>query len=116
MRASLVRGGVVGACTIAAVTMLPFTAFAAGGSAHCTAKTCHVGIADFPGGTLAVDVDVSGSGTGVFAVTGPSNYHCSGSFPASGGVRSYLCSGAPAGTYAAGVTGPAGPSAVGLRW
>jgi hypothetical protein len=106
----------VGVITVAALIQFPLAALAAGGSAHCSAKTCHVGVDNFPGGTISVDVDVSGSGTGVFVVTGPSGFQCSGSFPASGGVRSFVCRGAPAGLYEAGVTGPAGPSAVGLRW
>ena len=116
MRTNLVRGGVAGVFAVAAAIAFPLTAFAAGGSAHCSAKTCQVGVSNFPGGTISVDVDVSGSGTGVFVVTGPNNFQCSGSFPASGGVRSYVCRNAPAGTYVAGVDGPSGPSAVGLRW
>ncbi|MEU1812419.1 hypothetical protein [Micromonospora aurantiaca (nom. illeg.)] len=110
------RAGVIGAIAVAGVALFPQAALAGGGSSNCTANKCSVGVADFPGGTISVDVDVSGSGTGVFVVSGPNNFKCSGSFPASGGVRSYVCRNAPAGVYAASVSGPSGPSAVGLRW
>jgi hypothetical protein len=116
MRRSCVRAGVIGAVTVATISLFPLAALAAGGSAHCSASQCEIAVAQFPGGTISVDVDVSGSGNGRFLVEGPNGYECGGSFPASGGVRSFVCRSAPAGGYGAGVSGSAGPSAVGLRW
>jgi hypothetical protein len=91
-------------------------ALAAGSSASCTGSTCQVSGNGFPGGTVSVDADTGGSGTALWAVDGPRGYRCSTRFSAAGGVRSWTCSGVPAGNLTATVVGPAGPSVIGIRW
>lgn len=116
MQKSHARAGIVGAVAIAVIGLFPFAAHAAGKSSHCLKANCSVAVTGFPGGTISVDADVSGSFPGTVVVSAPNGYRCSGVFPAPGGVRSFVCNSAPAGSIFATVMGTESPSSVGLRW
>ena len=122
MQTLLKKSALIGAAIAAGVALAPNAASAAplaGASRTCpTANVCAVTASGFPGGTISVDADVTGSGTGTWNLFGPNGFKCSASFPASGGVRSWTCAGAPAGSYNATVTPnvPAQTLAIGIRW
>ncbi|MFI5837209.1 hypothetical protein ACIA5A_26400 [Micromonospora sp. NPDC051300] len=116
MRKALVRTGSVIAAVSLVVGAFPQVALAAGSSANCTGATCQTSGYGFPGGTVSIDADTGGTGTAIWGINGPNGYKCSTTFSAAGGVRSWVCYNAPKGTLNATVSGPAGPSVVGIRW
>jgi hypothetical protein len=120
MRKALTRMGIAVVTMSLALIAAPGSAFAAGQSVSCTGRGCGVslpgGSGQFPGGTISIDAKVSGGGTGSWTFRGANNYSCGGSVAADGRVHSFTCSRVPAGGVSANVFGPAGPSAIGIRW
>ncbi|WP_394841817.1 hypothetical protein LZC95_32665 [Pendulispora brunnea] len=83
-----------------------------------TVNLCRSGTVSFPGGTMSIDADVNGGGTGswiIFHNGGPTN--CRANFPAVDPPRSWVCQ-LPKGTYSLGVyAGQSGQWAQGaIRW
>ncbi|WP_370943638.1 hypothetical protein AB5J62_31575 [Amycolatopsis sp. cg5] len=95
---------------------LPQVAHAGGISSTCEKPTCSVRASVWGTHTINVDADSHGSGTAEWVVEGPNGYRCSTTFPAQDPPRSWTCFNAPEGTHVAKVTGPQGPTNVGLRW
>jgi hypothetical protein len=112
------RSAAVGAVVSSALVALPGTAHAAGASRTCAGFTCSIDASGFTGGQLAVDADTHGVGTANWTVyKKPAlNRVCSTNFSASDPPRSWVCNNLASGSYVAVVTGPAGPTNIGVRW
>lgn len=119
MHNRFLRFGTVAAMVTLGVSLAPQPAMAvAPDSKRCTTGLqCILPVTGFPGGTVSIDVDVSGSGNGVFILQDrDSPVQCDQQFPASGGVRSFTCSGVAAGNLTGSVGGGSNPRAIGIRW
>ncbi|MCE7002242.1 hypothetical protein LWC34_05280 [Kibdelosporangium philippinense] len=110
------RAAVLGTVAAAAFVMTPLAAFAGGNSNTCSGSSCSVEASGFPGGTLSVDADVHGSGGAEWVVFSGDRLACRTNFAAGDPPRSWVCNNVPAGHLQASVSGPAGPSNIGLRW
>lgn len=122
MYSTVKRTIVVGAVAVSALALAAPAALATvqgGTSRTCPDSACRTyPEVWFPGGTLSVDADVHGSGPAEWIVQ---NYDtgavvCRTGFAASDPPRSWVCNNVRAQWIQGIVSGPAGPSNIGLRW
>ncbi|MDI5980691.1 hypothetical protein [Amycolatopsis magusensis] len=117
MRKILSRGAVIGVVAASAAVLLPQAASAAAFSSTCQATVCDLYVSGYQGGGLSIDADVHGSGTGRWELWSlDENWYHVQDFDAAAGPGSWLRSWSPKGRYHARVTGPSGPTSIGLRW
>jgi hypothetical protein len=114
------QAAVVGAVAAGALALAAPAALATeqgGTSKTCPISACQTDPVWFPGGTLSVDADVHGSGPAEWIVRGDNGGTvCRSGFAAVDQPRSWVCSNVPAQWLYGIVSGPAGPSNIGLRW
>ncbi|MGW4061475.1 hypothetical protein ACWEGE_24550 [Amycolatopsis sp. NPDC004747] len=110
------RATVVGAVAAGALALAAPAALAAGTSRTCPGSACQTTEVWFPGGTLSVDADVHGRGGAEWAVLNGNGTVCRLGFDAAAGPLSWVCTNVPAQWLYGTVSGPAGPSNIGLRW
>jgi hypothetical protein len=119
MDRSTQRAIVVGAIAASAIALAAPAALATvqdGRSKTCPASACQTVEVWFPGGTLSVDADVHGRGGAEWAVLNGNGTVCRKGFDAAAGPQSWVCERVPAQWLYGTVSGPAGPSNIGLRW
>ncbi|SMD26917.1 hypothetical protein SAMN05661093_10504 [Kibdelosporangium aridum] len=114
MRQSLKRAAVTASVAAAALVMMPLAASAE----TCNGNTCRTSPdRRYEGGTLYVDFDVHGSGNAEYVVTSDGSVLCRANFDAQAPAQSRLCTSGGRHGYLEGfVSGPQGPSMIGLRW
>jgi hypothetical protein len=119
VRKLLLRAAAIGAVLSGTLMVLPGTAMAFGASRTCATPTCSIDASGFPGGQISVDADTHGIGNSSWVLFRIATFPvpvCSANFAATDPPRSWVCNSLPAGSYVASVSGPAGPTNIGIRW
>ncbi|MCO1580969.1 hypothetical protein M8C13_34955 [Crossiella sp. SN42] len=114
MREKLFRGVLPAVVAVSAFVLIPQVAHAGGKYTDCSTASCEFGLT-IEATTFHVDADVHGSGTATWSVSGQGRT-CSTTFRAEDPARSWTCSNYPTGHYTVKVSGPRGPSNIGIRW